>query len=249
MEIYPALQLQMAVAALCAGVTLGLCSALLPALRILVGAYRPPPRMRERYEKTLPLLHRSVSFPREKGIRRGWQTAVIAAEDLFLCLAAALAVILLLYAYNSGAFRLSVPLLLLVGFGACRLVIARLLATVTDYLAYGAAVLALYLRAGLLLPLRLLKRFLWQPLFSLWQGWRQKRARAASDQLCRRQLQWAEKGFTGELALVEEERKGRTQHGKKKRQRQDHAAGMGDPHSDPHHFRGVHRHRDRAADQ
>ena len=248
MEIYPALQLQMAVAALCAGAILGLWHALLPALRILVGAYRPPQTMRATYEKTLPLLHRAVGFPREGGMRRGWKAAVIAAEDLALCLVAGITVILLLYAFNSGAFRLSVPILLLLGMWLCHRLTARPLAAIIHRLAFGAAVLALYAQTVLLLPLRLLRRYLWQPLCTLWRIGRLRHLQAVSDRLCRCQLALASTGLMGGTPK-EEKRKGRTQHGNKKRQRQDHTAGVGDPYSDPLHFRGVPRHRHRSLDQ
>ena len=146
MEISPAVQLTMMLWAFVWGVLLGLLWELLTVSRILLGVYTPPDRMRARYDRPLPLLHRPVPFEK-KGVRALWRRVATGIGDVLFCLSAAVCVILLLYRYNSGAFRLSVPLLTLTGLGVFRATVARMLARPTAYLAYAAGAARCYLGA------------------------------------------------------------------------------------------------------
>jgi hypothetical protein len=119
---------------------------------MLLGAYRVPEYMRKRYQKRLPLLDRAVPFQEGKGLRRVWRTVLVAAGDLVFCLSFSALVILTLYVYNDGAFRILVPFLALGGFALFRLVSVRLFEKAVAYLAYLLAALRLYFLALLRLP-------------------------------------------------------------------------------------------------
>ena len=228
MEIRPDVQLTLLLRALLWGVGFGLLWDLLTVSRILLGAYTPPAHMRARYARPLPLLHRPVPFDMAGRGRRLWRHAVVGVGDVLFCLSLAACVILLLYRYNSGAFRLSVPLLTLLGLGLFRAASARFSVRLTAYLAYGAGVLACYGRAAVALPLRLLRR--------LWARVLCRPMRA----LCRVAAEKRKTYF--------EKRKGRLQHGKKKKSGGHHAPAMGDRRSDPSHIHRGCGHRRRPPD-
>lgn len=212
MEIYPERQLAMLLGAFLVGIGMGVMWELLTATRILLGAYRPPESMRSRYARPLPLLGRAVPFEKRGAGRHLWHGAVIAVGDCLFCLLFAMAVILLLYGYNDGAFRLSVPVLAVCGFGLFRSASVLLLAPLMAYLAYGFAVALLYLRALLAWPpkalWRLVKQFCYRPLCTLCQTVARKRAFCRSQMLCNAQLRWAEQGFYGPVPHVSK-KKGR----------------------------------------
>ena len=197
MEIHPRLQLAMLLAALFTGLAMGVVWELLTAFRILLGAYRPPERMRGRYARPLPLLRRPVPFARKDPLRRLWRGIVIALGDLLFCLALSLSAVLILYRYNSGVLRLSVPVLLLLGLGAFRLLSKKL--PITDHFAYVLAAGRLYLLAFLGLLCR--------PLLLAANGIRKRRAAALSARLCQAQLALAAVGFEGEPPRLKKERK------------------------------------------
>ena len=173
MEIYPQRQLAMFLAALWLGGSMGGLHVLVLALRTLVGAYLPPEEMRARYARPLPLLGKAVGFERG-ATRRVWRALVIFVTDLCFCLVFCVRLILLLYRYNDGAWRLSVPLLCLLGFAFFVLLVRRFFAHLNDDAAYFLAVALLYFKAALLLPirlvLRLLRRFVWRPLQNRWKA-------------------------------------------------------------------------------
>jgi hypothetical protein len=204
MEIYPRLQAQMLLFALALGLAAGLWRQLLLALRCVLGAHLPPERMRARYERPLPLLRRAVGFPARRA-RRGWCAAVAFGTDLVFCLVAALALLILLYDYNDGAWRLSVPVLFLLGFSLFRLFTARIFAHLNDDFAYGLAVLLLYVRALLCLPVRsawrLVRRFLLCPARRGIRALCLRQYKRRSERLCRAQLALAGQG------LITKERK------------------------------------------
>lgn len=222
MEIYPALQFAMFLAAFCMGLAMGGLRALLLAARMLMGAYSPPAWMRARYARPLPLLRTCVRFERG-GTRRAWCKLITFLTDVCFCLAFAISLILLLYRYNSGAWRLSVPVLSFAGFALFCAVYARAFARGNDYLAYFLAVAALYLRFALCLPVRLawriLRRVLWRPACRVAARIREKRCAARTVALCRAELALAANGLL-------EERK------EKNVQKEDHALGMDPAFSD-----------------
>ena len=196
MEIHPRLQLAMLLVSLLWGLLMGALWELLTASRILLGAYEPPKRMRGRYEKPLPLLHRPVPFARKNPLRRLWRGLLIALGDLLFCLALALSAVLILYRYNSGILRLSVPVLLLLGLGAFRLLAKKL--PLNDYFAYTLAAGRLYLLA--------LLGLLCRPLAWLARGIKKRRAAALSARLCKEQLLQAALGFEKPVPQVKQER-------------------------------------------
>jgi hypothetical protein len=153
--------------------------------------------MRERYARPLPLLRTSLRFARG-GTRRAWCVRVTFLTDLCYCLAFAVSLILLLYRYNSGAWRLSVPVLALGGFSLFWLVYTRAFARGNAYLAYFLAIAVLYLRFALCLPLRLaerlFRRILWRPVCRVASRIREKRCAARTAALCRAELALAAKG-------------------------------------------------------
>ena len=135
MELDRLLQVTALAAALVRGVGLGVLWELTVALRIVLGAYRPPERMRRQYEKPLPLLSKGVPFgPCSKvgKLRVGLVTGIC---DLLFCTTFAVTAILTLFGYRDGRLQLSVPLLMLLGFGAMHKASALLLARPMQYLA------------------------------------------------------------------------------------------------------------------
>ncbi len=223
MEIYPPTQAEMFLAVFALGLGAGLFRQLLLALRTVLGAYLPPERMRALYERPLPLLRRPVGFPRHRA-RRGWCFAVAFGGDLFFCLSCTCALLLLLYDYNEGAWRISVPVLFLLGLAFFRVGTARLFARMNELFAYGLSVLLFYARAGAFFPVRkvasLAMRFLLCPIKKGVQALCQRRRKQVSERLCRAQLALASRG------LIVQERK--TYYVKK----EDHATAMDHPNSD-----------------
>ena len=249
MEIYPELQLAMLLGAFLGGVCLGGVWELLCASRILLFAYTAPEFMRERYARPLPLLHRPVSFERKGGANKLWRGIVIGVGDLLFCLLFAVLIVLLLYRYNDGEIRCSVPVLALLGLALFRTASSRFLTLVEAYLAYGIAAGWLYLRALLSLPPRgmryLLTRFVLRPARRAYRHIELRRMRQRSAELCAMQLKWAECGFEGECPKAFE-KKGRIRHEKKDRGK-DNTHAVGDLHPHSGHIRGGSRHRRQSA--
>lgn len=245
MEIQPTLQLALLLSSFLAGVVMGLFYEVLTATRIVMGAYLPPAFMRERYEKPLPWLGRGVPFRGGRTMRRVWRAVVIGVGDCLFCVLFALAVILLLYRYNDGAFRPSSPALALVGFGLFRVISVRLIAPVLAYIAFFLGAFLLYVRAVLRLPVRgaryVFLRWIRPPAVRLRRAWQRRRWQRKSAALCAAQLAWADAGFAGSCprAVKRREkprggrkRKGSVPHGQTENTRKDHSLAVGDPH--PH---------------
>lgn len=238
MEIDPYLQFRLLLAAFSAGIFAGMLWDLLTVSRILFGAYQAPPRLRALYERRLPLLGCSVPFEGQKAVRRAWRTAVLFGGDLLFCVAFALAVILVLYCLNGGIFRISVPVLSLIGFALFRAVSNRLFSGAVAYFAFGVAALRLYIKALLLLPVRGLLRFVrlavLRPVARVYKKIAARHATRVSDRLCRAQLLWASKEF--------EIRKDEGKYVEKNRGQTDTSA-MDGSHTHPRHLRrgGAHR--------
>ena len=223
MQIDPRRQLALFLAAFLLGASMRVFRMLLLSFRTLTGAYVPPERMRARYEKRLPLLGRGVRFERG-ATHRAWYCTVIFLTDLLFCLVFCVSLILLLYRYNDGAWRLSVPVLSFAGYALFSCLSARFFIRANDYLAYLFALIALYVRAALCLPVRiawrLLRRFALHPLQKGWCTLCEKRKRSYTVSACHAELALAAKGF------LMEERKRRNV------KKEDHAFGMDDTLSD-----------------
>ena len=211
MEIDPALQFRLFLSAALWGVIMGCMREAFAAAAILLGAYRPPDFMEARYARPLPLIHRSVPFaPKGKG-RRLWQGLVIAFFDCLFCVIFAIGLILILYAYNDGAVRLSVPALALMSFGAWQMLGNRLLRVPMAYFAYGFAAVTVYFGVLLGLPYRgirfLALQFVIRPAAAAARRVSLRRLQARSAMLCQRQLLWASVGFTGECPKIKKNQK------------------------------------------
>ena len=194
MQLYPSEQLLLLAAAFLGGVFLGALSFAGKAVFMLLGVSTPPPYMKALYEKPLPLLSRAPVFQKRRGVGR---RVLLWCGDFFFCIFAFLLTVYILYRYHNGAFRLSVPLLVLLGFFLWRRAFLGVYRRLVAYLAYGLAVCALYLRALCLLPLRLAYkalRALSTPVFHLFWRVRGRYQRAVSQSLCRRQLARSEQG-------------------------------------------------------
>ena len=198
MEIYPALQLQMLTAALLGGFLFGAVFELLGVLRTLLFLHAPPPFMHARYLAPLPLLRRPLGLRCEKGrcVLRG---VVIFVQDLLFCCAFSTFVVLVLYAYNDGVIRLSVPALALLGLLLFRVLLSPLFGRVNAYLAFVLALLLRYIARTVMLPFcllwRLARRVLWRAVRSLYLTMRKRRLYRISCALCRAQCANAETGF------------------------------------------------------
>ena len=230
MEIYPAVQAQMFLAAFSTGLGAGLFRQVLLAIRTVLGAYLPSERMRALYERTLPLLHRPVGFPVQRA-RRVWCFFVAFCGDLLYCLICAFALLLLLYDYNSGAWRVSVPVLFLLGLASFRVLTSRVLARMNDYFAFWLSAFLCYARAGVCWPVRvtvsLVQRFVLAPVKrGITALCKKKRARR-SARLCRAQLALAAHG------LIVKERK------MSDVKKEDHTSAM--DHQDPDRAAVLHR--------
>jgi hypothetical protein len=136
---------------------------------------------------------------------------VVALLDCLFCVIFAVGPILLLYAYNDGELRLSVPVLALLGLGTWHALGDRLLRVPMAYFAYGSAAAMLYAGALLRLPLRglclLATRLLLRPVATLLRHMTARRMQRRSYALCQRQLQWASIGFTGKCPRIKKNRK------------------------------------------
>ncbi|MBR6726876.1 MAG: spore cortex biosynthesis protein YabQ [Clostridia bacterium] len=192
MEIYPGEQLAMLLSALLGGMAMGALWEAIAALRIVLGAYRPPERMRRCYARPLPLLGRCVPFEGRRPLGRVWRGLVIALGDLLFCLCFAVTVILILYRYHNGALRLSVPVLALLGFAAFHRLAVLLLSPLVDRVAYGLSALLMYFTAGIKLPLWGL---LWRPACAVIGRVVDRRLRRRSAALCKAQLALARNGL------------------------------------------------------
>ena len=255
MAIDPRSQFILLFGAPLAGFLLGALWELIGALRILLGAYSVPRQMRVRYERPLPLLKRPVPI-REVALRRIWRATLIAVGDCLFCLFFAALLILLLYRYNDGQVRFSVPVLALFGFGIFRITLSRLLAPAVAYFAYLLAALRLYLLACLRLPLKglwhLTKAAIIHPVLALVRIIRRRLCLKRSESLCHAQLVLAENGLVPQEKKGRQSRpklkKGEKRHGNRKNKNQSNAPAMGDPHSHYCDLRRCARHRRRQID-
>ena len=168
-----------------------------------------------------------------------------------LAVPVALSAVLILYRYNSGALRLSVPVVMLMGLALFRLIFHTLLAPIMAYLAYFMAAGWLYLRRLTAWPFkalgRLCGRLIQGPVRKAYQKIVLRRARILSRALCEAQLAFAKNGFEGSLSdhrrVKNKEKKGSGRYGKKQDRGQNKPHAMGDPHSHSGHLRGRRGHR------
>ena len=197
MQIDPLLQGRLFLLAFLCGIGLGALWDAVLLLRVLTGAAPRGVRLASLYERPLPLLGRSVGFSPHLA-RRAWQTFSLSFWQLLFPALGALAVLCLSFGYHRGVIRLPVPLLLLLGFFLWRRLISRCLAPLFDLLAFLLSALALYLRALLLLPLRVFCRLLsllvLRPVRVLLGRWRTGRLCRRSQSICRAQLRAATDG-------------------------------------------------------
>lgn len=228
MEIDPYLQFRLFLSAFCAGLLAGAFWELLTVSRILLGAYRTPERLRALYQKKLPLLSRPIGLGADKNLRRVWRTVLVAAGDLLFSLGFAALVIIVLYLYNDGGFRMTVPVLALAGFALFHFAFTRLFGSAVAYFAFGVAALRLYVSALLhvcfLWVFRVFKGVFLRPVTALFRKIADKRAIRITQRLCRKQLVWASKEF--------ETRKDEAANGKRKKRAQADAPAMGGSHAD-----------------
>lgn len=256
MEIDPYLQLAMLLGAFLSGVLLGGVWEMLTAIKILLRAYEPPSFMKARYARPLPLLRRPVPFAQNSVGRRLWRGVIVALLDFLFCALFAVVLILILYRYNDGAFRLSVPVLALCGFALFRFVAVKLLSIAMAYFAFGFAALTIYLCALLALPPKAVRalavRLVCRPACACYRRVVWRRAVRRSANLCKAQLLWAAEGLSGECPRVKTERdekkKGRMRHVKKEIRGKDNTRTVGDPHPHSGHIRGGADHRRQSAD-
>lgn len=211
MTIDPISQLSLYLAAFLGGVGLGILAELGKILRILLGAYQPPHSLRARYERPLPWLSRSVGWRRAPA-RRAWVLSVSFLCDFFFPVLAALYLLYILFRFNSGIFRISALLALLVGLGLWRTAFSKRLTGVFSLFAFALAVLWLYVKTLLLLPPRLLWRmlskFLLSPLRRLLSACVRRLSLWYSRALCHRQLNAAKRGFQPPDKGVSKKQKG-----------------------------------------
>ena len=223
MEINPRAQFVLLVASFLTGLAMGVLWDALAVLRVLLGAYRPSPFMRKHYARKLPLLRRTPVW-RDASTRRAYRHVLTLCFDVLFCLAVSIAAIILLYEYNDGVVRPFAILVLLAGLAVWRVATARLTECLIAVLAYAISVFSLYMRALLLLPWRVLwrfvKAFVLCPVSTLIRRLRARRMKKKSEALCRGQLLLAACGLDSE----KRKREGRKDSEAKKKAGHDGAA-------------------------
>lgn len=157
MTLDPVAQFTLALAAFLGGIAFGLLGEIGKIARILLGAYLPPVSWQARYERPLPLVSRPPRF-RKNAPRRAWATAVSFCMDLAFPILAALYLLYLLFRFNNGVLRVSALVLFLLGLAAFRVTLARYFLTPLAMLAFLFCALGVYVKALLLLPLKLFAR-------------------------------------------------------------------------------------------
>lgn len=198
MTIDPIAQLSLYLAAFFGGVGLGILADIGKIIRILLGAHLPSPSLRPLYERRLPWLLRGVGW-RAAPVRRVWAVGVSFLCDFAFPIISTLYLLYILFCFNSGKFRISALFLLLLGFALWRVLFSARTARLFAYAAFALAVLGLYLRTLLLLPLKFLQHMLLKfcvapmlrgakSLFLLY-------CRQRSATMCRMQLNAAKEGF------------------------------------------------------
>ncbi len=206
MEIYPYRQLQALLFAFSTGLFFGFLWEMLQAAHVLIGAYLPPADMKARYQRPLPFLQTGVPFPKGGG-RRLFRAVVVFFADALYCLCFCMAIVLLLYHFEDGAWRISVVVSAFLGLALFRTFSARFCARGRAYLAYFLAVLYLYIKKCVCWPAdvlsALIKRFLLWPIAAFAAKMRKKRLSRTSLLLCQAQLRAA---ACGRLYGVEGER-------------------------------------------
>ena len=216
MTLDPALQFTLFAAAFLGGAAFGLLGEVGKILRILLGAYLPPPEWRARYERPLPLLPRGLRF-QKAAPRRAWARGVSFFMDLTFPVLAALYLLIILFRFNNGVFRFSVPLLFLLGLAIFRVLLVSHLRAPLAAMAYLLCVFGAYLGVLLLLPTKMLWlalcRWVLGPFSRLSRAvWRRVRVRY-TRRLCQKQLSLAARGFLpidkGKKKYVEKKKKGR----------------------------------------
>lgn len=193
MRIDPTAQLKLYLCAFLGGVLLGGVRELGRLLCVLLGAHRPPDFMRAAYARPLPLLKRPAALPAER-LRRVWRAVLQGAMEIGFCLLAAGILELLLFYFNSGVFRLQVPVLLLLGLALWVALLSRPLSHGIAWLGYLLTALLTYLYALVLLPWRGFLRFAARPLAALAARLRLYFAARRSAALCAAQLAAAKNG-------------------------------------------------------
>ena len=201
MTVDPIAQLSLCLWALFGGMAFGVLGELGRIARILLGAYLPLPSWQERYERPLPWLSRGVGW-HKTAPRRVWAMGVCFLFDLAFPVLSALYLLLVIFRFNSGAFRLSTVFLFLLGLGLFRVLFSARLSKPFAFLAFALAVLGVYLKVLLLLP----PKFLWRmarvllilPFLRLWRALAQKRAGQRSRAMCAAQLDRARNGYLQE---------------------------------------------------
>ena len=197
MLIYPALQGKLFVLAFLCGIALGVLWDIVFVLRVLTGACPKAARLAALYQRPLPLIGRAVGFS-VGSLHRAWQSLSLSFWQLLFPVFGAFAVLILCFGYHNGAFRLPVPLLLLLGFFLWRRLFSGRIAHALDLLAFLLAACGVYLRVILWLPLgilcRALRRFVARPLLALATKWQRSRLLHRSHLLCAAQLAAAAHG-------------------------------------------------------
>lgn len=198
MTIDPALQFALFAAAFLGGMAFGLLGEVGKIVRILLGAYVPPPSWQARYERPLPLFHRGLRF-QKAAPHRAWATGVAFVADLAFPVLAALYLLHVLFRFNNGVFRFSVPVLFLLGLALFRVALVRPFREPLAVTAYLICALCAYLKALLLLPLGLLgfalRKWICKPLARLGRAAWYRVSVCRTRRLCQKQRSLAMRGL------------------------------------------------------
>lgn len=198
MTIDPVAQFSLCLWAFLGGLAFGLLGEVGKVVRILVGAYVPPPALRARYERPLPLIGRAPRF-RKTAPRRAWAGTVQICADIAFPVLVALYVLYILFRFQNGIFRASAVLLFLIGLSLFRVGLSRHFIGPMAAFAYALCALGVYGKVLLLFPptilWRFLKRFLLLPLLSLWRATLASLCQKRTQRLCAAQRALALEGL------------------------------------------------------
>jgi hypothetical protein len=137
------------------GAILAFCYDLLRLTRIFFGVHYCRRGAKRLHEIRLPFIK-----PYGRRTERRALGIVVFFEDLFFCIASAIAVILLLFQYNNGKFRFPVLIVIGVGFLIYRATLGRAFLLLSEVIAFCIEVCFKYTVYFITLPFRLTVGFL-----------------------------------------------------------------------------------------
>ena len=198
MTVDPTLQAAFFFASFFVGLLTGFLADALGFLVLLLDAPAPPAWLCACYEKKLPILKRSLGIPAATG-KKKWPAALLCSVfELLLPIFAAILLAVLAFSYCDGVLRPLGVLLACLGFFLWKRLPSKLMAAFFSVVAFVLRLIFCYIGALLLLPIRLLLRFLLlfvRPLRRWLAALHLRRRLAYTKRICKSELALARQGF------------------------------------------------------